>query len=231
MFRLGIIGGCSAEATLLYYAGINRGIRARRPGHGADLLLWSFDVEAIDAYCRAGDWAGAEAKFREAAAWLRDGGAQAILIATNTMHKVADPVAADLGVPLIHIADVAARAVTAAGARRPLLLGTRYLMTETFYRERLERHGLAVSLPEPDAQHLVHAIIYDELMDGRVTDASRRDLAAIVDRATAAGADSVILACTELGLVLNETDVGTPVFETAALHVKAAVAFALSGAI
>ncbi|MFC5342949.1 aspartate/glutamate racemase family protein (plasmid) [Brevundimonas staleyi] len=228
MLRLGIIGGCSAEATLIYYADINRGVRARRPGHGADLLLRSFDVEDIDAHCRAGDWDGAQAKFRDAAAWLREGGAKAILIATNTMHKIADPIAAEMDIPLIHIGDVAAAALKAAGCSRPLLLGTRYLMGETFYRERLERHGLAVMLPEPADQHQVHAIIYDELMDGRVTEESRRALAAIVDRAAAAGADCVVLACTELGLALKDGDVEAPVFDTAALHVQAAIAFALS---
>lgn len=224
---LGLIGGCSAEATAIYYEGLNRAVRARRPGHGAKLLLWSFDVEEIDAYCRIGDWSGALRVFGEAADWLQAGGAEALLIATNTMHKLADPLAASIRIPLIHIADVAARAATAAGSRRPLLLGTQYLMDDAFYRDRLRSHGLAVLLPSQADQARVHAIIYEELMAGVVMASSRTELTAIVGRAAATGADSVILACTELGLAMSDGDVAVPVFDTAKLHVAAGVAFAL----
>lgn len=227
MRTLGLIGGCSAEATSLYYAGLNRGVRACNPGHGAKILLWSFDVEQIDAYCRAGDWGQALREFRGAAEWLERGGAEALIICTNTMHKIADPLAATLAIPLLHIGDIAAEAVRRADARTPLLLGTRYLMQEAFYRERLEAHGLAVRLPLVEDQALVHQIIYDELMDNRVTSKSKAALAAIVERAAAGGADCVILACTELGLALAEGDVSIPVLDTARLHVDAGVAFAL----
>lgn len=227
MRKLGLIGGCSAEATSLYYAGLNRGVRARRPGHGASLLLWSFDVEQIDAHCRVGDWAQALREFRGAAEWLERGGAEALMICTNTMHKIADPLADVIGIPLLHIGDIAADAVLQTRSRAPLLLGTRYLMTEAFYRDRLEGHGLGVRLPSPEDQVTVHQIIYDELMDNRVTPESKAALAAIIERSVAAGADSVILACTELGLAVVEGDVSVSVFDTAQLHIAAGVTFAL----
>jgi aspartate racemase len=229
MRTLGLIGGCSAEATTLYYAGLNRGVRAQRPGHGAKLLLWSFDVEAIDAHCRAEDWAAALEAFVTAARWLERGGAEGLMICTNTMHRIAEPLAAAVAIPLLHIGDIAAARAHRLGVRRPLLLGTRYLMQETFYRARLERAGLEVRLPAPCDQKLIHQIIYDELMDGRVTDGSRAALAAIVEDAVAQqGADGVILACTELGLALRDGEVSAPVLDTAALHIEAGVAFALA---
>lgn len=227
MRTLGLIGGCSAEATSLYYSGLNRGVRARRPGHGAKLLLWSFDVEQIDAHCRAGDWAQALREFQVAADWLERGGAQALMICTNTMHKIADPLAATLAIPLLHIGDIAADAVKRAGGRAPLLLGTRYLMEELFYQERLEGHGLGVRLPAPVDQVRVHQIIYDQLMNNRVTDKAKAELAAIVGRAAEGGADGVILACTELGLAIADGEVAVPVYDTARLHIAAGVAFAL----
>lgn len=227
MRMLGLIGGCGAESSALYYARINRLVRARCPGHGARLLLWSFDVEEIDRCCRAGDWATALGKFQTAGNWLEAGGAAAILLCTNTMHKIADDLARSLNGPLIHIVDETARALAPHGHTRPALLGTRYTMGEGFYRERLEQHGLEPRLPKASEQDVVHRLIYEELMAGRVSDTGREQLARIVERLVGLGADSVILGCTELGLAVSEGDVSVAVYDTTEIHCQAAVAFAL----
>jgi aspartate racemase len=227
MRTLGLIGGCGAESSALYYARINRLVRARRPGHGARLLLWSFDVEDIDRYCRAGEWAEALLEFEAAARWLEMGGADAVLLCTNTMHRIADDLAQSLGGPLIHIIDETARVLRARGHFQPALLGTRYTMGEAFYRERLAAQGLKAQLPGSAEREAVHRVIYEELMQGQVSESGRAQLIAIVERLVAEGADSVILGCTELGLALSEGDVSVAVYDTAEIHCQAAVAFAL----
>ncbi len=228
MRTLGLIGGCSAESTSIYYARINQLVREAMPGHGAKLLLWSFDFEDIDACCRTGNWDLGLEKFAKAARWLQAGGADAILLATNTMHKIADPLAAGLDVPLIHIIDETAAAIIGKGLSRPVLLGTRFTMKEPFYRDRLMSHGLTPFLPAPADQEAIHAVIYEELIPGRVTDDGRKTLAGVVESLARAGADSVILGCTELGLIIGPGDVPVAVFDTAEIHIKAAVAFALA---
>lgn len=230
MRTIGLIGGCGAESTSLYYSGINRGVWEQRPGHGAKVLLWSFDVEEIDALCRVGDWATAGERFTEAGLWLQKGGADAILICTNSMHRIAETVSASLSAPLIHIIDVTSAAIEAAGCRTPLLLGTRYTMRETFYRERLAKAGLEVRVPSESNQDQLHALIYDELMAGVVSEDGRELLLEVSRAAIDAGADSVILACTELGLAMKAGDIAQPVFDTASLHIAAAVRFSLSQA-
>lgn len=228
MKTLGLIGGCSAESTSLYYARINRLVRERMPGHGAKLLLWSFDFDEIDACCQAGDWNQALEKFARAATWLQSGGAEAILMATNTMHRIADPLAVMLDVPLIHIVDETAQVIVAAKLKRPILLGTRFTMAEAFYRDRLEQHGLEVLVPSGIKREAVHEVIYDELIQGRVNESDRRILQRIVGQLVEEGADSVILGCTELGMILGPENVAVPVFDTAELHAQAAVRFTLS---
>jgi aspartate racemase len=227
---IGLIGGCSAESTSIYYARINQLVRERRPGHGAKLLLWSFDFDEIDACCRTGDWDLALEKFAHAAGWLRAGGAEAIVLCTNTMHRIAEPLTARLDAPLIHIVDETAVAIKAAGLSRPILLGTRFTMTEAFYRQRLQRFGFEVFLPDAAEQDAIHAVIYDELIAGQITDAGQRTLTAVIERLAEHGADSVVLGCTELGLLIRPGDVSAPVFDTAEIHIAAAVAFTLDEA-
>jgi aspartate racemase len=227
MRTLGLIGGCSAESTAIYYARINRLVRDRAPGHGAKLLLWSFDFEEIDACCQTGDWDLALEKFMKAAHWLQAAGADALLICTNTMHRIADRLGEALDIPLIHIIDETAKAIVAAGRRRPILLGTRFTMQEPFYRERLEAFGLDVRTPTITEREAIHEIIYDELMEGRVNMTDRRLVKRIIDRLAADGADSVILGCTELGMIIGPDDVDVPVFDTAEVHSQAAARFAL----
>lgn len=228
MRTLGLIGGCSAESTSIYYARINRLIRDQLPGHGAKLLLWSFDFDEIDACCQVGDWALGLVKFQRAASWLQHGGAQAVMLCTNTMHRIADPLAGGLDVPLIHIVDETAKAIVGAGRRRPILLGTRFTMQEPFYKERLERFGLEVRVPSETEREVVHKIIYDELIQGQVNEVDRSILQQLIKWLAEDGADSVILGCTELGLIIRPEDVAVPVFDTAEIHIQAAVRFAMA---
>jgi aspartate racemase len=227
MKTLGLIGGCSAESTSLYYARLNALVRQQRPGHGAKLLVWSFDFEEIDACCQSADWDAALAKFRKAALWLQGGGAEALLLCTNTMHRIADALAAEVETPVLNIIDATAREIRRAGLQRPALLATRFVMQESFYRARLARAGLDVLLPDAHDQATVHSVIYDELICGRVTEASRVRLTEVISRLAAAGADSVILGCTELGLLIRDGEAPLPAFDTAEIHIQAGAAFAL----
>jgi aspartate racemase len=224
---LGLIGGCSAESTSLYYAGLNALVRQARPGHGARVLLWSFDFAEIDAFCQAGRWSAALRRFREAGLWLQRGGAEALLICTNTMHRIAAPLAGGLQIPVINLIDATAEAVRRAGCARPALIGARFVMQEAFYRAQLEQAGLEVRLPSLGDQATVHDIIYDELVAGRASDAARARVRAVISRLGEAGADSVILGCTELGLLIRPGESPLPAFDTADIHIRAGAAFAL----
>jgi len=229
MKTLGLLGGMSWESTLPYYRQINETVRERLGGlHSARLLLYSVDFAEVERLQHAGDWDAAGALLGRAACSLRDGGAQLLVICTNTMHKVADAVEAACGLPLLHIADPTGAAIRAAGLQRVGLLGTRFTMEQDFYRRRLiQRHGLEVLVPDPPARERVHAIIYDELCLGRIRDESRREYQAIIDGLVARGAQGVILGCTEIGLLIGPDDVAIPRFDTAALHARAAALAAI----
>ncbi len=203
------------------------GLRAARPGHGARLLLWSFDIDEIQQSIDRDEWNLAAEKFAAAAKWLEDGGADCVLICTNTMHKVAPQVASALRVPLLHLIDVAAESVKTGRCRAPLLLGTRYTMEQAFYRDHLLRAALDVRIPDKSDRDIVHGVIYDELMNGIVRDASRERLLRIIRKATLDGADSVILACTELGMLIPPDAIEVPVTDTLEAHARAAAKFAL----
>jgi aspartate racemase len=229
MRRLGLIGGMSAESTTTYYQLLNQGVRARLGGlHSAELLLWSVDFAPIAQMQAAGDWPRAGAQLAQAAHVLERAGAEAVLICANTMHLVADQVAAAISVPLIHIGDATAGALVGQGVKRPLLLATRFTMEESFYRERLETFGLQPMIPGDGARERLHAIIYDELCQGVVDVGSRTAVMAMIERGRTEGADSVIFGCTELGLLLEADAVGLPVVDSALAHVTAALDFALA---
>ncbi len=231
MRTIGLIGGMSWESTALYYRIINREVAERLGGlHSARLLLHSVDFEEVVQGQRRGDWDGLGARLADAAVGLQNSGADCVLIATNTMHRVADAVQAALRVPLLHIADATATAITAAGCRRVALLGTRYTMEQPFYVAHLRRHGIACIVPQDDDRDALHALIFDELCKGEVAPSARARLQAIVARQVARGAEGVVLGCTELPLALQATDVAVPLFDTTTLHALAAVDFALSGA-
>ncbi|MCW1842682.1 aspartate/glutamate racemase family protein [Prosthecomicrobium hirschii] len=224
---IGLIGGMSWESTATYYREINELVRARRGGlASADLLLRSVDFEAIVALQKAGRWDLAEAALAGAAEGLVRAGAGCILICTNTMHLVADGVARAASVPLIHIVDVVGQELVAAGKKRPLLLATRYTMEQAFYRDRLRaRFGLEAIVPEAQDRGAVHDIIFDELCCGVVRSESRQRYVDVIEAAAAEGADSVILGCTEIGLLIHQTDSNLPVFDSTKLHARAAVDF------
>ena len=230
MRTIGIIGGMSWESSAQYYALINRGVRDRLgPAHSAQILLHSLDFGPIAEAQSAGDWGGLAEQLADSARSLEAGGADCILLATNTMHKLADDVEAASDLPFIHIADCAADAVCEAGVTRVALLGTAFTMDQPFYRERLEEHhGLEVIVPEEADRADIHRIIYDELIAGQINEASRETYREIIARLVEEGAQGVILGCTEIGLLIDQSDSDVPLFDTTRLHAEAAVEFALS---
>ena len=231
MKTLGILGGMSWESTAVYYRLINQAVAAQRGGlHSAPLLLASVDFETIAARQRVGDWAGAATQLGRSAAGLRAAGAEALLIATNTMHKVGDDIAATAGLPLLHIADATAAALRSAGVQRAAFLGTRFSMEDRgIVIQRLERAGTAVLVPEADDRELMHRVIFEQLCRGIVREDTRAEIVALIARQAARGADSVVLGCTEIGLLIDAGCSPLPCFDTTALHAAAAVDWMLEG--
>lgn len=231
MRRLGLLGGMSWESSIEYERVINTLVRERLGGvASADLLIRSFDFAEIEALQQAGRWDAAGQLLAQAAAHLADGGAQAIVLCTNTMHRLADTIAAAVDVPLLHIADATAAAVRAAGVDTVALLGTRYTMEQDFYVGRLrDRHGLTVLVPAEPDRTVVHDVIYQELVRGVISPQSRGRYLDIIGRLVAHGAQGVIAGCTEIELLISQDDLPVPLFPTAHLHAVAAVDFALSG--
>ena len=226
MRTLGVLGGMSWESTAVYYRLLNQGVAARLGGlHSAALLLHSVDFADIAARQSAGDWAGAAAQLGAAARGLQSAGAQGLLLATNTMHKVAPEIqAAAPGLPLLHIADATATALKAAGVRHASLLGTRFTMEDDgIVRARLQAQGLTVSVPLAEDRERMHRVIYEELVRGIIRPTSRADVVALIARQAARGAQGVILGCTEIGLLIDEACSPLPVFDTTVLHAQAAV--------
>ncbi|CTQ68108.1 Aspartate racemase [Roseibium alexandrii] len=219
----------SWESTVTYYQLLNRMTRDRLGGlHSAKCLLWSFDFADVAKSQSDGDWARATRLMIDAAQNLERGGAECLVICTNTMHKMAGEVQAAVDIPLIHIADATAPAIKSAGSTAPLLLATAYTMEQDFYKGHLrDQHGIEVRIPEADDRAAVHRIIYEELCQGEVLDRSKTRYLDVVDRAVAAGADGVIFGCTEIGLLVSEVDFRVPAFNTTTLHAEAAVSFAL----
>lgn len=223
MKTIGLIGGMSWESTLPYYRHINEAIRRERGGlHSARLLLHSVDFHEIERMQRADDWDAAGAAMAAAARSLQAGGADFLVLCTNTMHRVVDHIVQATALPLLHIADATADALAVAGLRRVGLLGTRFTMEQPFYRERLQARGFEVLAPAADARERVHRVIYDELCQGVIRAESRADYRRIIAALAAAGAEAVILGCTEIGLLVDAGDASVPLFDTTALHAEAA---------
>jgi aspartate racemase len=230
MKTIGLIGGMSWESTVLYYQTIQREVIARRGGlTSAPLAMISLNFEDIATRQKAQDWAGMAEILSDAARKLEQAGAQCVLIGTNTMHRVAPEVEAAVKVPLLHIADVTARAIIRAGLSKVGLLGTLFTMEQPFYRERLARYGIECVTPGEDERREVHRIIFEELCKGQFKDGSRRALQEIIAGLGQAGAQGVILGCTELPLILKQEHCGMPSFDTTELHALAAVDFCLQG--
>ena len=223
---LGVLGGMSWESTLLYYRLLNQGVATRLGGlHSARLVLHSVDFAPLAALQAAGDWAGAAQLLADAARGLRAAGAQGLVLATNTMHKVAAEVEAAAELPLLHIADATGAAIVTAGLRRVGLLGTRFTLDDaSIVQDRLrQRFGLDLLLPDAAGREAVHRIIYDELCRGVVRDGSRAVYRAVIDDLRARGAQGVILGCTEITLLVDAASSPLPVFDSTALHAAAAL--------
>lgn len=229
MKTIGLIGGMSWESSAEYYRIINEAVKGRLGGlHSAQLLLYSVDFAAIEALQHAGKWAEAGAILADAARRLERGGADFLILCTNTMHKVAAAITEAATIPLIHIADPTAARIKADDIGTVGLLGTRFTMEQAFYRGRLEaEHGLRVIVPGEVDRATVHRIIYDELCLGAINEESRAEYRRIMARLVARGAAGIILGCTEIGLLVGADDASVPLFDTTRLHAEAAVDLAL----
>lgn len=229
MKTIGLIGGMSWESSLEYYRIINQMAKARLGGfHSALSVMYSVDFAEIEAMQNRGEWAEMAQILSRAAKSLEAAGADFIVLCTNTMHKVAPEIESAVRIPLLHIADATARKVSGRGLKRIGLLGTRFTMEGDFYKGRLtQKHGLEVHVPGPPDREIVHRVIYEELVVGRIEPSSRRQFAAIIERLVGEGAEGVILGCTEIGLLVKEEDSAVPLFDTTRIHAEAAVDLAL----
>ena len=227
---LGLIGGMSWESTVPYYQQINQTVKAQLGGlHSAKLILYSVDFAQVEHLQATGQWAAAGELLADVARKLEGAGADALVLCTNTMHKVADAITAAVHIPLLHIADPTALAIHHAGLKKVGLLGTRFTMEQDFYRSRLEqKHGLTVLTPPQADRDLVHQIIYEELCLGQVRDASRQAYLRVISDLQAQGAEAIILGCTEISLLVQAHDCALPLFDTTALHARSAALWALA---
>ena len=229
MKTIGLIGGLSWESSAEYYRIINQETQRRLGGlHSARCVMVSFDFGEIEALQAAGDWERAGERMVEAANKLESAGAGCIVICSNTMHLLAEALEAAAGIPLIHIADATAAPIRESGCRTVGLLGTRFTMEMDFYRGRMrERFGLEALIPNAEGRAVVDDIIYEELVRGLIRDESRRQVQRVIQELKAAGAEAVILGCTEIGLLIKAEDSALPRFDTTELHALAAVDWAL----
>ena len=227
---IGLIGGMSWSSSAEYYRLINQWIAERLGGlHSGRVVLYSVDFAEVAQAQHEGQWDEVAALLSEAGRSLKRAGADFLALCTNTMHKVADEIAAGSGLPLLHIADVTGAAIRRSGLRRVGLLGTRFTMEEAFYRGRLEeRFGMEVLIPAEKDREVVHQVIYEELCRDRIEAASRRAYVEIIGRLVERGAEGIVLGCTEIPLLIRPTDVGVPLFDTTRLHAEAAVNMALA---
>jgi aspartate racemase len=227
---IGLIGGMSWESTIPYYRQINETIKERMGGlHSAKIVLYSVDFHEIERLQHAGDWEAAGVILAKAARSLEAAGAAFLVLCTNTMHKVASSIEAAVSIPLFHIADPTATEIKRAGHSTVGLIGTRFTMEQAFYRDRLsERHGLRVLVPDPEDRETIHRIIYEELCLGVVTVESRGKYRRIMASLASQGTQAIILGCTEISLLVNQQDSEVPLFDTTAIHARAAAEEALS---
>ena len=229
MKTIGMIGGMSWESSIEYYRIVNETVKEKLGGlHSAKSLMYSVDFAEIEALQHAGRWEEATQAMINAARHVEAGGADFVIICTNTMHKMADQVEVAVGIPLLHIADATAEAIKAQGLNKVGLLGTKYTMEDDFYRGRLvEKHGLEVLIPEADDREMVHRVIYDELVLGNIKAESREHYKRIIEKLISWGAQGIILGCTEIGLLVKEEDSRVPTFDTTYIHAVSAVERAL----
>lgn len=226
---IGLLGGMSWESSAQYYRLINQTVREKLGGtHSARSLMWSMDFGEIEHLQHTGQWDVLAQKMVEAALNLQRGGADFIVICTNTMHRMYEQLVQALDIPVLHIADPTGAKIVADGVQRVALLGTAFTMEQPFYKERLQtQYGLEVLVPDETDRHTVHRIIYEELVAGQVLDASRQQYQQVIERLAERGAQAVILGCTEIMLLIQPQDSCLPVYDTTTLHALAAVEQAL----
>lgn len=229
MKTIGLIGGMSWESTVTYYQVINQMVAKSLGGlHSAKTLLYSVDFQEIE-HCQAnGEWDKSTLILIDAAKRLQIAGADFIVICTNTMHKVANQIQAAITIPIIHIADVTAKKLIQQGIKTVALLGTKYTMEQDFYKSKLIDQDLTVLIPDQEDRNVVNQIIYDELCKGIIKPASKQAYLTIVDKLVERGAQGVILGCTEIGLLISQSDRNIPFFDTALIHAEAAAMLAIS---
>ncbi len=229
MKTIGLIGGMSWESSVEYYRIINEVTRAKLGGlHSARSIMYSVDFADVEVLQHQNKWAEAAELLTGAARNLEKGGADFIVLCTNTMHKVADEIQASIKIPLLHIADATAQRVKESGSHSIGLLGTRFTMEEEFYKSRLiEKYGLDVRVPVAPERELIHRVIYDELVVGRLEQKSKEQYIAIMEQLVGQGAEGIILGCTEIGLLVHQEDSQVPLFDTTRIHAEAAVEYAL----
>jgi aspartate racemase len=229
MKTIGLLGGMSWESTVTYYRLINEGIKNRLGGlHSARICLYSVEFEEIEKLQHEGNWAKTAEILSQAAHSVEAAGADFLLICTNTMHKVAPEIESAINIPLIHIADATAEKILAQGVKKVGLLGTRFTMEQDFYRGRLqEKYGIEVLIPDEPGRDLVHRVIYEELCLGKIDPESRKAFVEITNGLADDGAQSVILGCTEVSLLIQQMHTQVPLFDTTEIHALRAVEEAL----
>ncbi len=230
MKTIGLLGGMSWESTASYYTAINTAVKVSLGGlHSAKICLYSVDFAEIETLQMAGDWQQAGQMLAQAAKNIAAGGADGLLICTNTMHKVADQIEAAIDIPLLHIADATAKKLLADGVQKVGLLGTRFTMEQDFYKSRLmEKYGIDVLVPTEPERQAVHDIIYTELCLGHINAGSKQRYLEVIAQLQQRGAEAVILGCTEIALLVEQSDTSMPLYDTARIHALAAVEWALA---
>ena len=229
MKTIGLLGGMSWESTVSYYQLINKGIKEKLGGlHSAKIVLYSVDFEEIERLQQSDDWQAAAVVLSEAAKNIERGGADFLLICTNTMHKVAPEIEQSITIPLLHIADATGETIIASGHKTVGLLGTAFTMEQDFYKRRLQdKFGLTVIVPEKEDRNTIHDIIYNELCLGRIKDSSKEKAIQIINRLTPKGAEAIILGCTEIPLLVQQEDSSVPLFDTTLIHAQKAVDYSI----
>ena len=229
MKTIGLVGGMSWESSLEYYRIINEMVRERLGGlHSAKCVMYSVDFAEIEELQHDGEWKKAADAMVDAARHVETGGADFVVICTNTMHMMADEVEASIGIPLLHIVDATADEVKSRGLKRIGLLGTKFTMERDFYKGRLvDKHGLDVIVPDDQEREIVHRVIYDELCVGERKDSSKAEFVRIMENLAARGAEGIVLGCTEIGLLVSVDDCRVPLFDTTRIHAIAAARYAL----
>lgn len=230
MKTIGVLGGMSWESTANYYQLLNQGVKAQKGGlHSAKIALYSVDFAEIEQLQHQGEWAQTAAILANAARSIEAAGADFLLIATNTMHKVADEIGVALSIPILHIADATAKQLQRDGITKVGLLGTRFTMEQPFYKQRVsDSFDIEVVVPDENDQTVVHQVIYNELCQGQINDVSRQQYLAIIDKLHQQGAQAVILGCTEIAMLVQPEHTQVPLYDTTAIHAAAAVELALA---